>query len=188
MNAFYEFQAALENTFSSLEQFSDLNWDTITQEYISVHESRPQDISDFVFGFPQFLQDKAQRNECPPYLFELAYFELLEMNLLNSEIVLPQSQGYHLNPTLSFLNLEFDISQMLSDASEGKVNIIERPHVLCFFHHPEDGIHQVDLETHHLKLLQRLEDRVISLNESIPEQDVDCFHELVDFGLILKIS
>ncbi len=188
MNAFYEFQAALEDTFPSLGQFSDLNWDTITQEYISVHESRPKDISDFVFGFPEFLQDKAQRNECPPYLYELAYLELLEMNLFHSEIVLPQSQGYHLNPTLSFLNLEFDISQMREEASEGKINIIERPHVLCLFHHPEEGIHQVDLETHHLELLQSLEDRVIPLNESIADQDKDCFHELVDLGLILKIT
>ena len=187
MNAFQDFQDALEETFPSLSFFSDLDWDTITQEYIGTHESAPQDIEEFVFGFPLFLQDKAAREECPPYLFELAYFELMESELLNSELDVPVSSGYHLNPTLRFLSFEFDISQMMEEAIEGNHQIISRPHVLCLYHHPENGPQQTDMKPEHLETLQRLEDGPIGLSIDLTQSEKEVFNELIDLGLILKI-
>jgi hypothetical protein len=67
--------------YPGLSVFSDISWDKITKEYLAGHDERPQDVEEFVFGFPQFLQDKASREECPSHLFELAYFELIENEL-----------------------------------------------------------------------------------------------------------
>ena len=188
MNAFQHFQDALEETFPSLSLFSDLNWDSITQEYIATHDHRPENIDDFVFGFPSFLQNKAEREECPPYLFELAYFELMENELFNSELKIPSSQGYYLNPTLSFLSFEFDISQMMEEASQGHFNAISRPHVLCLYHHPINGPQQTDMQPDHLDILQRLEDKPMTFDEKLSHQDQTYLNELVELGLIIKVA
>ena len=56
---------SLEQMFPSLTLFSDLNWDKVKTEY----ESEYSDLS-----FPEYLQQKCIEGDCPPYLFELAFF------------------------------------------------------------------------------------------------------------------
>ncbi len=77
MNIFEQHFKAIEDTYSSLEIFSDISWEVICNEYLASHESPPKDVDDFVAGFPQFLEDKAAEGECPTYLFEIAYVELM---------------------------------------------------------------------------------------------------------------
>ena len=101
------------------------------KEYIATHEERPRDLVEFVFHFPQFLQDKASEGDCPGYLFELAYFELLQDQIISYEWEAPKLKGINLNPSLSFLNLEFDVGLMMDEAAKGSVQVVQRPHVLC---------------------------------------------------------
>jgi hypothetical protein len=188
MNPFQHFQDALESMYPSLSVFSDINWDETTKEYVASHDERPQDVEEFVFGFPEFLQQKAAQDECPIHLFELAFFELIENDMLNAEMTLPEMKGIHLNPTLSFLNLEFDICLMVSEATKGNIQIIQRPHILCLYLHPSRGMNHVDITNRYLEILQQLEEGPLSNRSNIPSAQQEALNELIDLGLVLEVT
>lgn len=179
MNPFKNFQDALETMYPSLTTFSDLKWDEVSREYIASHDERPTDIDDFIFNFPAYLQDKSADGDCPVYLFELAFLELLREQILNNELEEIDSEGLHLNPSLSFLNLEHDVIRMMDEAAKGNVQIIERPHILCIYRHPVQGLSHVEITTKYLEILQALE----STTELKPGP---VLNELIDLGLVLK--
>jgi hypothetical protein len=187
MNHFQKFQDALEQMYPGLSVFSDINWDQITKEYIASFDERPQDIEEFVFGFPEFLQEKASRDECPDHLFELAYYELLENNIIHSEMPPIDSSGLHMNPTLSFLNLEYDISQMIDEATKGNIQIIPKEHILCVYRHPKNGLHTIDISTAQLTILQELEKGPIQNLQQIPGNLQDELKQMLNLGLVLEV-
>lgn len=173
--------------YPSLSVFSDINWDELTQEYIASHDERPQDMEEFLFNFPHFLQDKAAAGDCPIYLFELAYYEYLQGQILQNEIDLPETEGLHLNPSLSFLNLEYDVNLMLDEATKGNVQIIHRPHVLCLYRHPSKGFHHIDITTPVLKVLQELENGPLTSVNELPKEFHTTVNHLIELGLIIKV-
>jgi hypothetical protein len=186
MNQFKAYQDALEELYPSLTVFSDIKWDEVSQEYLASHDERPTDIEEFVFNFPAFLQEKAIEGDAPPYLFELAFFELLQNQMTDVEIEAPDSTGIYLNPTLSFLNLEFDVAAMFDEAAKGNVQILARPHVLCIYHHPEKGLHHVDITTPMLEVLQKFEDAPLNAREVLSPEQQKTLNHLIDLGLILE--
>ncbi len=187
MNHFQKFQDALEQMYPGLSVFSDISWDKITKEYIASYDDRPQDIEEFVFGFPEFLQDKASRDECPVHLFELAYYELLENNMIHTEMPTIDSSGLHMNPTLSFLNLEYDITQMVDEATKGNIQIIPKDHILCLYRHPQTGFNSVDISPEQLTILQQLEKGPIASPNQIAAPLQEHLTKMLDLGLVLKI-
>lgn len=187
MDLFKSFQDALEEMYPSLNVFSDINWNEISQEYIASHESPPQDIEDFVFGFPQFLQEKASQDECPVYLYELAYFELIENQLISSKIILPKSPGIHLNPSLSFLSLEFDIGLMRDEATKGNVLVIQRPHIICLYRQKTKGVHQIEISPSFLDVLQKLEETTSLIKTEWPLHEQQTLNQLIELGLVIEI-
>lgn len=188
MNQFKAFQDALEEIFPSLTLFSDLNWSEICREYIASFDSRPDNLEEFIFNFPDFLQQKAAAGDCPPYLHELAYVELMQAQALSSELDLPHVKGHHLNPSLSFLNLEFDINLMLDEAAKGGIQIIERPHVLCIYRDPQEGLNHVDITTDYLMVLQKLEDGPLTDMNALSYAEKETLGELKKLGLVMEIS
>lgn len=140
---------SLQKMFPSLTLFSDLDWDAVTQEY----ERDYIDIS-----FPEYLQQKALDGDCPPYLFELAFYELALYDAKTSLEQFPHQPGVYLNPTALFLSLEFDIPKMLEEALKGNIEIIERAYVLCLFKDTHDQIHSMEVSDEALDLLQHLEE------------------------------
>lgn len=187
MNPFQSFQDALVKMYPSLNVFSDIDWDDLTQEYIASHDERPTDLEEFLFNFPHYLQDKAAAGDCPVYLFELAYFEYLQTQIIENELDLPEELGLHLNPSLSFLNLEFDINLMLDEATKGNVQIFERPHVLCLYRHPSKGFHHIDITTPVLKVLQKLEDGPLTNESEFHNDDLSTLEHLIELGLVIKV-
>lgn len=170
---------ALEQMFPSLTLFSDLNWEAVTQEY----ESHYIDLS-----FPEYLQQKAVEGDCPPYLFELAYFELAQYDVRTTDEAFPAQDGVYLNPTALFLSLEFDVVKMLKEAEAGNIEVVERPHVLCLFRDKKDRIHFQELSQDELSVLQHLEQGP-KLNDDFLEQNERAlFEDLVKMGLILNQS
>ena len=170
---------ALEQMFPSLTLFSDLNWEAVTQEY----ESNYIDLS-----FPEYLQQKAVEGDCPPYLFELAYFEMALFDVKTTTESFPFQDGIYLNPTALFLSLEFDIMKMLSEAKAGNIEVIERPHVLCLFRDPEDKIHFQELSQDELSILQNLEEGPKLNDHFLRKNQRSDFNKLVDLGIILSLS
>ena len=188
MNQFKIFQEALEKMYPSLTEFSDLNWDEVSREYIASHDQRPKDIEEFVFDFPQYLQDKAIAGDSPAYLFELAFFELLQGQIIATTLTFPFQQGIFLNPSLSFLNLEYDVSLMMDEATKGNVQIIERPHVLCIYRHPRLGLHHVDVTSPMLEVLQALEKGPVNSRSDFPALQQKTLSSLIELGIVLEIN
>lgn len=178
MNAINIFQNALEETFPSLTVFSDVDWQEITNEFIASHEENPKSIQEFTANFPSFLQQKAEMGDCPDYLFELAFFELAQEQILSSEINLPTTPGIYLNPTATFLNLEYDVNMMLEEATKGSIKIFERPHILTLYRHPDFGLMQKELSTEEIKILSQV--------EAGEEISIDQLNELKASGLIIQ--
>src|SRR5688572_19007344 len=127
----------LEKVYSSLTKFSDLDWDQVSKEYAKVEKQ---------ISFPEYLQIKAEDGDCPVYLFELAFYELALAETLASKLEYPKANGIYLNSSALFLSLEYDIEKMLKDAELGKIDIHERPHVLCLFRDKNDEFKTVELE------------------------------------------
>ncbi|MGE3609804.1 MAG: hypothetical protein AB7I27_09490 [Bacteriovoracaceae bacterium] len=114
----------LKKQYSLLSEFSDISWQEISDEFQEAYS--PKDDSEALIQFPMYLQEKAEEGDCPEYLFELAYYLLAQSEVMNSEFLLSKTKGLHLNPTASFLRLEFDVPKMISDKE-----ISEKDHVLC---------------------------------------------------------
>lgn len=168
---------ALEKMFPSLTLFSDLNWDQVTQEY----EAHYIDIS-----FPEYLQQKAIDGDCPPYLFELAFFELALFDAKTSSEPYPHQPGIYLNPTSLFLSLEFDVKRMLDEAAQGKIEVYEREHVVSIYRDTHDKIHVEELSEVALDLLQHLEDGPLPNKDFV--EDMGQYNDLKKMGLILEIT
>lgn len=169
---------ALQQMFPSLTLFSDLDWDAVTQEY----EGQYIDLS-----FPEYLQQKTLEGDCPPYLFELAFYELALFDAKTSDEPFPHVPGVYLNPTALFLSLEFDVRKMLKEAHEGKVEIIERPHVLCLYRDSQDRIHNLEMTDEELDLLQHLEDGPQSDRSFVGDKNQNNFKKFTESGLILDL-
>lgn len=169
---------SLEQMFPSLTLFSDLDWKAVTEEY----EAEYIDIS-----FPEYLQQKAIDGDCPPYLFELAFYELAQFDARTSTEPFPHLAGVHLNPTALFLSLEFDVKKMLEEAKKGNIDVFERPHVLCLYRDKNDVVHTIEMTDDELNLLQNLEDGPMENLEFVPQNSEALFKDMVSKGLVFSI-
>lgn len=169
---------SLEQMFPSLTLFSDLDWDAVTKEY----EADYIDLT-----FPEYLQQKAMDGDCPPYLFELAFYELAKFDVRTSREPFPHHPGVYLNPTALFLGLEFDVLKMLEEAQKGNIEIIERPHVLCLYRDKEDHIKTFEISEDELELLQHLEDGPMENLTFVPKTSEPVFKKLVSEGLVFHL-
>lgn len=168
-----------QKMFPSLTTFSDLDWDSVTKEY----ETHFIDIS-----FPEYLQQKAVDGDCPPYLFELAYYEMALFEARTSNTKLPHTPGVHLNPTALFLTLEFDVTKMLEEAKRGNVEVFERAHVICLFRDKNDKVRSVELDEDALTLLENLEEGPQSSKDFVPVNLRTRFEEMVKNALVFDLT
>lgn len=168
----------LQQMFPSLTLFSDLDWEAVTQEY----ESQYIDIS-----FPEYLQQKALDGDCPPYLFELAFYELAMFDARTSSEPFPFKPGIYLNPTALFLKLDFDVKKMIEEASRGNIEVYEKEHVLCLFRDTHDKIQIIEMSDQDLDLLQHLEDGPQNDKNFVAEKNQGHFKVFADSGLILDL-
>lgn len=167
----------LSAIFSSLTLFSDINWEEITQEYEDGH---------IHLSFPEYLQQKALEGDCPPYLFEIAFYEQALFELRSTPITFPHSPGIHLNPSLMFLTLEFDVVAMLEKARNKDLTIQERNHILAIYKDQNDELHSLPLTVEEIKLLGELEDGPLQSNELRTRTPV-IFQDLVRKKLIFDL-
>jgi len=170
---------SLEQMFPSLTLFSDLNWDTVKAEY----ESDYSDLS-----FPEYLQQKCIEGDCPPYLFELAFYEQALFELKTMTQVIPSQSGIYLNPYSLFLSLEFDIKRMLEDAGQGKIDIHEKQHVVCLFKDKNDQISIMEATDEDLFLLQKLEEGPREDDSFVEIHQKKIYEKFLQTGLIWSVS
>jgi hypothetical protein len=168
---------SLQKMFPSLTAFSDLDWDLITKEY----QATKIEIS-----FPEYLQQKAEEGDCPPFLFEIAFYEMATFNAMTSEEPFPFSLGIYLNPTAIFLSFEYDVPRMLKEASKGNIEIYEKPHVLCLYRNSTDEVISIELDETDLILLQHLENGPRQNKSFVSDSLLKDYDVLVSKGLILE--
>lgn len=168
----------LEQMFPSLTLFSDMKWDQVSEEY----EKDYKDLS-----FPEYLQQKALEGDCPPYLFELAFYELALANINDSTELFPTQKGIHLNPTSLFLSLEFDVLKMMSLAAHGKIEVHERQHVLCLFKDPQGQTQIIEISEQGLEILESLEDSPMKDKKFVNDSNLPLLADLINKGLILEL-
>lgn len=169
----------LPSLFPSLTLFSDLDWEIVTREY----ESDYIDLS-----FPEYLQSKAEEGDCPPYLFEIAYYEQALYEARTSDNAFPFKSGIYLNPTALFLSLEFDVVSMIEDARKGVPTIIEKEHILVVYRDQHNHLHTIPLTQPELELLQLLEDGPVAHQSSLQEHSSLFYADLVSKSLILDLT
>lgn len=167
----------LASIFTSLTLFSDLDWDQVTKEYEGSY---------IHLSFPEYLQEKALEGDCPPYLYELAFYEQALFELKNSNTPFPHQPGIYLNPTALFLSLEFDVPEMIADAHKGEPSVREREQVLTVYKDEADQIHSLPLTKEELLLLQELEEGP-SHSHEMRERSPIIFQDLVRKKLILDL-
>lgn len=163
--------STLQAKFPSLTLFSDLDWEAVSNEY-------ERDYGDL--SFPEYLQQKAVEGDCPPYLFELAYYEMAHHELAGTPA--PEAtKTLTLNPTALFLNLEYDVEAMLDEAQQGNITLIEKEHVLTLFMDLKGQVCSLELTNDDLLLLQKLEE-----GETPTEKELKASKRLLEWGLILS--
>jgi hypothetical protein len=170
--------STLEQMFPNLTLFSDLNWETVTSEYLTGYGD---------LSFPEYLQQKHLEGDCPPYLFELAFFEQALFELKDMKLEHPPQKGIFLNPTSLFLSLEFDIKKMLQNAHQGKIDIIEKQHVICLFKNQNGQIISIETSDEELFLLQKLEEGPREDSSFVEKEHQTIFEKFLQNGLILNL-
>ena len=132
--------------------------------------------------------DKNKTDNIAREIMNIGDFELLQSQILENELILPEEKGLHLNPSLSFLNLEFDVGMMMDEATKGSVQILQRPHVLCLYSHPTRGLHNIEVTTPILETLQLLEEDSLENREAVPKHLQETLQKLIDLGVIVEIT
>jgi hypothetical protein len=168
--------SSLETMYPSLTTFSDLDWTLVKAEYETDYPE---------LSFPEYLQQKALEGDCPPYLFELAFYELGLEELKSAQARFPVAPGLHLNPTALFLNLEFDVVRMIEEAKAGKVDVIENPHCLCLYKTTQDEVKTATLTEQSLKILELLEDGPLKDKTSLKQ--TTNLADLIDREIVLEL-
>ena len=79
--------------------------------------------------------------------------------------------------------MEFDVARMLKDSESGKIEIHQRPHVLCLYKDLDGKNQSLEVNEQELNILQLLEDGPKKQFE--PEQN-ELVSSLVKRGLILR--
>ncbi len=166
----------LQQIYPNLQLFCDLNWELIAEEFRNYNSGK---------SFPEFLIDKSFEGDCPTYIFEMAFYEDTFFKLQNLKHNFSEESGIHLNPTVHFLSLEFDIAQMIDNAKKGIINIIERPHVLALFKTKDDKIHQQSLSKEDLIILQEFEDGPKQRGEILHPEHLLHINELILTGILV---
>jgi hypothetical protein len=178
------YKKALQNVFTSLTTFSDLDWNEVTAEYLCSHDERPE-MTEFTFNFPDYLQGKSQSGDSPAYLFELAFYDLALHQLSLSEH--PETlSGIFLNPTALFLNFEFDIPRMLEDAVLGTINVHLRNIILTLYRNAQGEIIQSEMTEHELTILSLLEAGPQKDESFLAPSQKAAFSKLLSAGLIQR--
>lgn len=162
----------LKSDFPSVSFFSDVDWSALAQEYAPASQ---------IMSFPEYLEIKAEEGDCPPYIFELAYFDETLSSLQGEEFLFPDSPGVHLNPSARFLSFDFDILTMVSAAHEGKVEVVEKKNVLSIYVDAEGEIRFHELTGPELDTLQALE-------AGVTPSDPESLSGLVESGLLISVS
>lgn len=162
--------------FPSLTLFSDLNWDQVTEEY-------QRDYADI--SFPEYLQQKASEGDCPPYLFEIAFYELARKEVYQLAEEAPKTSGTFLNPTALFLNLEFDVARMLKGAELGQIEIVQRPNILCIYQNAKEETQEQELDHDALSILEHLEDGPQPDKKFVKPEFEKTFQDLIKMGLVI---
>jgi hypothetical protein len=166
---------SLEQMYSCLSLFSDLNWSEVIKEYESLSSN---------LTFPEYLQEKCLEGDCPPYLYELAFYEMARSHVETFELEIPQKPGLYLNPSLVFLNFEFDVKKMLEEASLGQIHIYERTHILCLYRNKTNQVNAIEITNKDLEILQTLEDGPL-FDGNFPKK-TDQNQKLIDLGMIIN--
>lgn len=169
----------LSALYPSLTLFSDLDWNTVSAEYEQhyIHLS-----------FPEYLQEKALEGDCPPYLFELAFYEHALFEAKNSDETFPHVPGIYLNPTTLFLRLEFDVAKMIDEAQKGQINVVEKDHILAVYRDQQEMVHTIPLTEEELSFLQEFEDGPKTDHSFLSHLSPIIFQDLVRKKLILDLS
>lgn len=168
--------SSLQKMFPSLTLFSDLNWDQVTEEY-------QRDYADV--SFPEYLQQKASDGDCPPYLFELAFYELAKSEVHQLKEETKDLKGVCLNPSALFLNLEFDVSRMIKEAELEQIEIVERPNILCIYLDHNDKAQEIELSQSDLEVLEHLEDGPATDKKFIKPNQEETFEKLKNLGIVI---
>lgn len=163
----------LQEQYSSLSSFSDINWESVSSEYEKVQQH---------CSFPEYLQIKSEDGDAPPFLHEIAYYQMALSEALVMEW--PEQQGISLNPTAIFLNFQFDVEKMLNLAEDGQIEVLERPHVLCIYRDDSDDVCSLELGPEELGLLQALEEGPRPDNSFVNDSERELYEYLVKVGLI----
>ena len=167
---------ALEQMFSCLSLFSDINWSEVTREF------EPQST---LVTFPEYLQQKSIEGDCPPYLYELAFYEMALLEVKSSSQLIPKKPGIYLNPNTIFLNLEFDIKRMLDEAYLGNINVYEKSHILCLHLNLDNELKVTEISHEDIEILEQLEDGPL-LNGGLLSNR-DNLQNLINSGIIINL-
>jgi hypothetical protein len=169
----------LQKMYPHLERFCDLNWEAVTKEYEEVA---------IEISFPEYLQEKALLGDCPPYIFEIAYYELASFNAKTSDEPFPHRPGVYLNPTAMFLSLEFDIQKMLEMMNQGTIEVYEKSHVLCLYLGENEKVTTLELDKKSLEILQKMENGPLSSRKVLDSSDQETLSYLINRKLVIEVT
>jgi hypothetical protein len=162
----------LQRQYPYLDLFGEMPWHEVTEEYQSMA---------IEMSFPEYLQHKSIEGECPAYFFELAFYQLALEQVRNADPSWPLKKGLWLNPTAHFLSLEFDIPEMISNAKNGRIEVIHNPKTMGICLDQNNQVRQVILTPDELRILAQIENEIqIDIHHS-PELE-----KLIQSGIIIQ--
>jgi len=168
----------LQKIYPHLNLFCDIKWEVISEEYKEYSHQK---------SFPEYLAEKSSEGDCPPYIFEMAFYEQTLYELKNQTPLYPKESGIYLNSTVHFLNLEFDIPKMIEQAQNGFISFIEKPHVLAIYKLKDNKIHQQQLSKKDLILLQEFENGPKQSWDLNTSDGFTSLNQLISSGILVEI-
>lgn len=79
------------------------------------------------------------------------------------------------------------MKRMIDEAADGKIEVYERPHVLCLFRDKNDKIQIMEVSDEDLNLLQNLEDGPQTDKNFLEKKQEDLYKKFTRNGLILDL-
>ncbi len=106
----------LQSFFTRLATYFEIDWESIAATYGQEFPPQNYEINSLSFHFDSFLEKHYHQLLLPPYLADIASYEIAEFKAVSFKF--SQKENFFLNPSLQVLSFEFDVLSWIVQKEE----------------------------------------------------------------------
>lgn len=110
------YRSSLKKMFPRLRDAWNMDWHQWCEDYFTAYPPMSWELNELTLNFPNFLSAMADNKNLPPYLAELAHYEVCEFLVYKAQLNIKRE--FALNSTLHIQQFQHDIASWVKQMDE----------------------------------------------------------------------